>query len=53
MEGLNRKVKLKLYKTFGKEVEFKRYHHGVSDARTRLLIKFRSGTHGLNKELHR
>ena len=33
---------------FGKRVEFKRYLHGVSDAGTRLLFKFRSGTHGLN-----
>ena len=32
------------YKTFGKNVEFKKYLHGVSDAGT----IFRSGTHGLN-----
>ena len=32
LEGLNSKVKLGLYKTFGKEVEFKRYLHKVSDA---------------------
>jgi len=40
---------------FGKEVEFKRdmYLHGVSDAGTRLLFKFRSGTHGLNEKLGR
>ena len=42
-----------MYKAFGKEVEFKRYLHGVSDAGTRLLFKFRSGTHGLNEELGR
>ena len=53
VEGLNSKVKLQLYKTFGKEVEFMRYLHGISDARTRLLFKFRSGTHGLNEELGR
>ena len=35
---------------FGKNVEFKSLH-GVSDAGTRLLFKFRSGTHGLNEEL--
>ena len=29
------------------------YLHGVSDAGTRLLFKFRSGTHGLNEELGR
>ena len=53
VEGLNSKVKLGLYKAFSKEVEFKRYLHGVSDARTRLLFKFRSVTHGLNDELGR
>ena len=54
-EGLNNKVKLATYnkKTFGKNVEFKKYLHGVSDAGTRLLFKFRSGTHGLNEELGR
>ena len=46
--SLNNKVKLAMYKTFGKNVEFKKYLHGVSDAGTRLLFKFRSGTHGLN-----
>ena len=49
-EGLN---KLATYKTFGKNVDFKKYLHGVSDAGTRLLFKFRSGTHGLNEELGR
>ena len=53
MEGLNSKVILELYKTFSKEVELKRCLHGISDARTRLLFKFRSGTHGLNEELGR
>ena len=52
VEGLNSNVKLGLYKAFSKEVEFKRYH-GVSDVGTRLLFKFRSGTHGLNEELRR
>ena len=52
-EGLNNKVKLAMYKTFGKNVEFKKYLHGVSDAGTRLLFQFRSGTHGLNEELGR
>ena len=52
-EGLNSKVKLSLYRTFGKVVEFKKYLHGVGDAGTRLLFKFRSGTHGLNEELGR
>ena len=37
--GLNSKVKLALYKTFGK---FKKYLHGLSDAGTRLLFRSRS-----------
>ena len=53
VEGLNCKVKLTLYKCFGREVQFKKYLHGLSDAGTRLLFKFRSGTHGLNEELGR
>ena len=52
-EGLNGKVKLDMYIRFGKKVEFKRYLRGVGDAGTRLLFKFRSGTHGLNEELGR
>ena len=52
-EGLDNKVNLAMYKKFGKRVEFKKYLHGVSDAGTRLLFKFRSGTHGLNEELGR
>ena len=47
------KVKLDIYKWFGKSVEFKKYLHGVCDAGSRLLFKFRSGTHGLNEELGR
>ena len=31
-EGLNTKVKLYIYKRFGKSVEFKKYLHGVCDA---------------------
>ena len=53
VEGLISKVKLTLYKCFGREVQFKKYLHGLSDAGTRLLFKFRSGTHGLNEELGR
>ena len=30
-EGLNSKVKLDMYKRFGKEVEFKSYLHGVGE----------------------
>ena len=53
-EGLDSKVKLSLYRTFCKAVELKAYLHGACDAGSRLLMfKFRSGTHGLNKELGR
>ena len=45
------KVKLATYKMFGKNVEFKKYLHGVSDAGTRQL--FGSGMHGLNEELEK
>ena len=34
-------------------MEFKKCLRGVGDAGTRLLFKFRSGTHGLNEELGR
>ena len=52
-EGLNGKVRISLYRTFGKLVDFEKYLRGISDAGTRLLFKFRSGTHGLNEELSR
>ena len=53
LKGLTNKTKLTIYKTFGGEVKFKRYLNGVGDARTRLLFKLSSGTHGLNEELGR
>ena len=31
----------------------KKYLHGVSDMGSKLLFRFRSGTHGLNEELGR
>ena len=52
-ERLNTKVKLDIYKRFSKSVEFKKYLHGVCDAGSRLLFKFRSGTNVLNEELGR
>ena len=52
-KGLASKIKLAMYKMFGKNIEYKDYLHGVSDAGTRLLFKFRSETHGLNEELGR
>ena len=41
-EGLNTKVKLDMYKCFGKSVEFKKYLHGICDAGSGLLFKFKS-----------
>ena len=52
-EGLNTKVKLDMYKRFGKNIEFNKYLHRICDAGNRFLFKFRSGTHGLNEELGR
>ena len=52
-EGLNSKVKLSLYKSFCKKIEFKNYLQGVGDPGAKLMFKFRSGTNGLNKELGR
>ena len=36
-EGLNTKVKLDIYKQFGKSVEFKKYLHGICHAGSRFL----------------
>ena len=54
-EGLSTKVKLDIYKRFDKSVEFTKYLHvhGVCDAGSRLLFKFKLGMHGLNEELGR
>ncbi len=52
-DGLNSKVKLKLYKTFCRKIEFENYLQGIGDPGTRLMFKFRSGTNGLNDELGR
>ena len=51
-EGLNTKVKLDMYKCFGKCVKFKKYLHGICDAGSRFYL-FRSDTQGLNEELGR
>ena len=52
-DGLNSKVKLSLYKSFCKEIEFKNYLQGVGDPGTWLMFKFWSGTNGLYEELGR
>ena len=36
-KGLESKIKLAMYKTFGKNIEYKDYFHEVSDAGTRLV----------------
>ena len=52
-EGLNIKVNVEIYKRFGKSVEFKRYLHGIYNAGSKLLLKFRSHTHRMNEDLGR
>ena len=52
-DELDSKVKLSLYRTFCKAVQLKVYLHGACDAGSRLMFKFRLGTHGVNKELGR
>ena len=44
---------LTIYKYFGKEIKFKHYLLGVSDAGTLLLLKFHFVTHGLNEKVGR
>ena len=41
VEGLNSTVKLTLYKCFGREVQFKKYLHGLSDAGTKGKVQER------------
>ena len=54
MRGNLRHLDIKhMYKRFVKQSEFKKNSHSFCDAGTRLLFKFRSGTHGLNEELSR
>ena len=50
-DGLNSKVKLSLYKSFCKEIEFKNYLQRVGDPGTRLMFNVRSGTNGLNEDI--
>ena len=37
-EEVNNKVKLDMYKRFGKSVEFNKYLHGICDAGSRLFL---------------
>ena len=52
LRHFGRETELHMYNKLVKS-EFKKYLHGFCDAGTRLLCKFRSGTHGLNVELGR
>ena len=51
--GMCKKSKLRVYRELKKDFECKKYLHGVSDMGSKLLFRFRSGTHGLNEELGR
>ena len=51
--GMCKKSKLRVYRELKEDFECKKYLHGVSDMGSKLLFRFRSGTHGLNKELGR
>ena len=51
--GMCKKSKLRVYREFSEDFECKKYLHGVSDMSSKLLFRFRSGTHGLNEELGR
>ena len=48
-----KKSKLRVYRELKEDFECKKYLHGVSDMGSKLLFRFRSGTHGLNEELGR
>ena len=47
------KNKLRVYRELKQVFECKKYLYGVPDMDSKLLFRFRSGTHGLNEELGR
>ena len=47
------KNKLRVYRELKEVFECKKYLYGVLDMGSKLLFRFRSGTHGLNEELGR
>ena len=49
--GMCKKSKLRVYRELTEDFECKKYLHGVSDMGSKLLFRFRSGTHCLNEEL--
>ena len=51
--GMCKKSKLRVYRELTEDFECKKYLHGVSDMGSKLLFRFRSGTHSINEELGR
>ena len=51
--GMCGKNKLRVYRELKEVFECKKYLYGVPDMGSKLLFRFRSGTHGLNEELGR
>ena len=51
--GMCKKSKLRVYRELKEDFECMKYLHGVFDMVSKLLFRFRSGTHGLNEELGR
>ena len=51
--GMCEKNKLRVYRELKEVFECKKYLYGVPDMGSKLLFRFRSGTHGLNEELGR
>ena len=47
------KNKLRVYRELKEVFECKKHLYGVPDMGSKLLFRFRSGTHGLNEELGR
>ena len=43
--GMCKKSKLRVYRELKEDFECKKYLHGVSDMGSKLLLRFRSGTH--------
>ena len=51
--GMCEKNKLRVYRELKEVFECKKYLYGVPGMGSKLLFRFRSGTHGLNEELGR
>ena len=51
--GMCEKNKLRVYRELKEVFECKKYLYGVPDMGSKLLFRFKSGTHGLNEKLRR